>query len=304
MRPSNQFLTHGTVHPSNPYLSNSPRTSPDCHDFSNIMESDLATTPANSLRALGCISSGPIDICPSTGEVWEERLPVKTEAKKLLSTSAFSSSNVTSLPVVFIRGYAFFDLPFLTDIPVEALIILCIPGQVQLQLCIGLPDPIPTLPGSVPILFPGYLSLLPLPGPDFTLYLTHIPQDCELHQCMITAAQAASNLDITNQLTCVGDQQVQYRIPSDYNGEVIWLSGYGLYLPRRSPSGPSEVEGHESVTDTLHNRLGSVAQHFLPPYLFSKILHVFGPEITACCDISLGTTQLMKTDQMRPMPCA
>ncbi|KAK4805824.1 hypothetical protein QYF61_000430 [Mycteria americana] len=38
--------------------------------------------------------------------------------------------------------------------------------------------------------------------------------DCELHQCMITAAQAASNLDVTDYLTCVGDQQVRYRIPS------------------------------------------------------------------------------------------
>ncbi|KAK4823100.1 hypothetical protein QYF61_025838 [Mycteria americana] len=38
--------------------------------------------------------------CPSTTqEVWEERLPVKTEEKKLLSTSAFSLSIVTSLPV-------------------------------------------------------------------------------------------------------------------------------------------------------------------------------------------------------------
>ncbi|KAK4807049.1 hypothetical protein QYF61_018390 [Mycteria americana] len=40
----------------------SPRTSPDCHDFSNIMESGLAATSANSLRTLGCISSGPIDL--------------------------------------------------------------------------------------------------------------------------------------------------------------------------------------------------------------------------------------------------
>ncbi|KAK4807109.1 hypothetical protein QYF61_018450 [Mycteria americana] len=120
---------------------------------------------------------------PSTREVWEERLPLKTEAKNLLSTSAFSSSVVTSLPVVFIRGEAL-------------LIILSIPCQAQLQPCLGLPDPIQ--PGSVPILFPGYLSLLPLPvevclpkiqGPDYTLHLTHIPQDCKLHQCMITAAQ-------------------------------------------------------------------------------------------------------------------
>ncbi|KAK4825808.1 hypothetical protein QYF61_002413 [Mycteria americana] len=41
----------------------SPGTSPDCHDFSNIMESGLATTSANSFRTLGCISSGPIDLC-------------------------------------------------------------------------------------------------------------------------------------------------------------------------------------------------------------------------------------------------
>ncbi|KAK4806893.1 hypothetical protein QYF61_012614 [Mycteria americana] len=101
----------------------------------------------------------------STREVWEERLPLKTEAKKLLSTSAFSLSVVTSLPVLLVRGgYAFFDLPFLADLPIEPLIIiLCVPCQVQLQLRLGLPDPIPTQPGSVPILFPGYLSLLPLP---------------------------------------------------------------------------------------------------------------------------------------------
>jgi len=35
-------------------------------------------------------------------------------------------------------------------------------------------------------------------GTDFTLHLTHICQDCELHQCIITAAYAASNLDITD----------------------------------------------------------------------------------------------------------
>ncbi|KAK4821583.1 hypothetical protein QYF61_024442 [Mycteria americana] len=40
--------------------------------------------------------------------------------------------------------------------------------------------------------------LSPREGPDFTLHLTHIPQDCKLHQCMIPAAWAASNLDITN----------------------------------------------------------------------------------------------------------
>ena len=65
-------------------------------------------------------------------------------------------------PVYSPGGYAFFDLPFLADTAVEALlIILCIPCQVRLQPHLGLSDPIATQPGSTPILFPGYLSLLP-----------------------------------------------------------------------------------------------------------------------------------------------
>ncbi|KAK4810548.1 hypothetical protein QYF61_004511 [Mycteria americana] len=35
-------------------------------------------------------------------------------------------------------------------------------------------------------------------GLDFTLHLAHIPQDCEFHQGMITAALAATNLDPYN----------------------------------------------------------------------------------------------------------
>ncbi|KAM9265003.1 keratin, type II cytoskeletal 75-like [Morus bassanus] len=47
--------------------------------------------------------------------------------------------------------------------------------------------------------------------------------DCELHQCVITAAQAASSLDVTDEPTCVGDHQVQYRIPSAFNPLVAVL---------------------------------------------------------------------------------
>jgi len=56
-----------------------------------------------------------------------------------------------------------FDHLFPADIPVEALLVIFrIPCEVQLQLCLGLPDAIPTQPGSFPILFPGSQSLLPL----------------------------------------------------------------------------------------------------------------------------------------------
>ena len=37
-------------------------------------------------------------------------------------------------------------------------------------------------------------------------------QDGELHQCMITAAQAASSLDVTDELIWIGEHQVQYCI--------------------------------------------------------------------------------------------
>jgi len=40
----------------------SPRFSADCHGLSNFMESDSATTSTSSLRTLGCILLGPIDI--------------------------------------------------------------------------------------------------------------------------------------------------------------------------------------------------------------------------------------------------
>lgn len=38
-------------------------------------------------------------------------------------------------------------------------------------------------------------------GPDFTLCLTHIPEECKLHQCVITAVQTASSL-VTDQFIC------------------------------------------------------------------------------------------------------
>jgi len=109
-----------------PFLQ-SPGTSPDWCDFSNVVESGLATTSANSLRTLGYISMGPMHFWmfrflkwlqtwplitvggrlllqfpsnPSTQRLCDEQLTVKTETRKLLSTSTFSLSVITSLPVL------------------------------------------------------------------------------------------------------------------------------------------------------------------------------------------------------------
>jgi len=95
-----------------------------------MMESDLATTSANSLRTLGCIWSAPMDLCifkflrcsqtwsslnksgnsfpqslpwgSRTWEIWQEWLPVKTDARNLWSNSDFSMFIVTSSAVLFV----------------------------------------------------------------------------------------------------------------------------------------------------------------------------------------------------------
>jgi len=85
-------------------------------------------------------------------------------------------------------------------------------------------------------------------GPDFTHPLTLIPQDCKLHQRVIAAAQAVFILDVTNELACVGDQQVQYCIRSGravyHLAEEVILNGFqqfpGLPTARRAPF-PADV---------------------------------------------------------------
>lgn len=54
------------------------------------------------------------------------------------------------------------DIPFLVDVLAKAFLILCTSCQVQLQLGLGLLNPIPAQPSSIPVLLLGYLSLLPL----------------------------------------------------------------------------------------------------------------------------------------------
>lgn len=100
----------------------SPVISLNSHDFSNLIDSRLVTPSANSLRTPGCVSSGPLsyDHSGSTDghelgfwlqweghcstspifqiilsrALWRAVASAKTEAKSLLSTSAFSWSIV------------------------------------------------------------------------------------------------------------------------------------------------------------------------------------------------------------------
>lgn len=53
------FLEMGVIFPFLPSL----RPSPACRDFSNVMDSGLATTSASYFRIHEFISSGPMDLC-------------------------------------------------------------------------------------------------------------------------------------------------------------------------------------------------------------------------------------------------
>ena len=65
----------------------SPETSTDCHNFSNITESDLVTTAANSLKALGCILLGHIDLWMIRFLRWSETWSSLTVGETLLPQS-------------------------------------------------------------------------------------------------------------------------------------------------------------------------------------------------------------------------
>ena len=175
------LLKMGTMFP----LLQSPMTLPDCHEFSSMMESGLPMTSDNSLRTLGCILSGPSDVCMFRFLRWSwtwlsltvgRAFPLWTPscnplngegAKRGAASEEWVKEVADYLSLLFICwfevailvhwwGYTFFDLAFLADIPVEALLTIPrIPCRIQLQLHLSFPDTIPAQLGSIPIIFPG-----------------------------------------------------------------------------------------------------------------------------------------------------
>jgi len=73
-------------------------------------------------------------------------------------------SVVISFLSFFIRGGTISLIFLFSPTYLKALIILRIPCQIQLQLCLSFLDRIPTHVVSIPILSPGYTSLVLLPG--------------------------------------------------------------------------------------------------------------------------------------------
>ena len=101
---------------------------------------------------LGSISfSQSLDLDSLNWVVWLKHLMVKTETKKSLDPQR---SPCCLQPGVLFRssgGYSFFHLPLLSCVREEALLVIFyVRSQVQLQLFLGFPDPLPALPGPYP----------------------------------------------------------------------------------------------------------------------------------------------------------
>jgi len=117
----------------------------------------------------------------------EQRRASEVWSRNLLNTSAYSLSVITSLPVLLTRGVCLLGLSlpgWFT--PVEVfLVLLFIPCQIQFQLVLGLPDPIPTQTSSIPIFLPGYLSLLPITA--YFLLTLQFDQQVPVQPCLSLA---------------------------------------------------------------------------------------------------------------------
>lgn len=83
---------------------------------------------------------------PSTQEVWEERLSVKAEARKVLESLSLYLIHCFQFPSLACWGRKTpFNLPVVVDRPLVAfLLVIFTPGKVQAHLHLGLPDFLPT----------------------------------------------------------------------------------------------------------------------------------------------------------------
>lgn len=95
---------------------------------------------------------------PWGSKTWTMGLLLKTGKK--LSTLAMSHVSCHQPSFLIYQGgdYISFNIPFLTNVPAEALLtIFHTPSQIQFQLFFSLPDPLPTYLGNVPTVFPVYI---------------------------------------------------------------------------------------------------------------------------------------------------
>lgn len=90
-------------------------SAPDLYTFCLMRES----LTCSLLTIGGILLPQPLYRSSRTWEVWEARLPVKTEAKNWLSMAAFSMHIKASSPFSFIKGYALLFLSLQINITTE-----------------------------------------------------------------------------------------------------------------------------------------------------------------------------------------
>jgi len=130
--------------------------------------------------------------------------------------------------------------------------------------------------------------------PDFTLSLPDIPQDCELHLCMVTTAPTASHPDVTNQFTITGEQPVQHCIPlvglsvtwlrklSSVHSRCSWIAcSSPCYFSSRCQGGRSPPAGREPAIVTASVAGGRMLHQQAPLDQCPCTEHI--PQGSLCC---------------------
>lgn len=175
-------------------------TLPDSHDFSDMMESVLATMSASFFRTLRCMLFCPTDSCTfsiitrswtcslltvggilfswplprgsCTCEMWKVCLWVKMRQRICWVPHSSPCWLKPVLPSCLSEGYTLL-WSLLTSVPVVSFhVIFHMHHQVQFHLRLGFPDTIFACTDVIPVLFPGHISLLPLP--EFILLIPQL----------------------------------------------------------------------------------------------------------------------------------
>ncbi|KAK4816215.1 hypothetical protein QYF61_013453, partial [Mycteria americana] len=156
-------------------------TSPDCHDFSNMVDSGLATTTTNSLRIPGCIFSN----CALAFLIPSLHIRAVSLYFSRDTHPWFHCLCISILHFSLTRSFTLLShasllpsLPNFLHVGIESSCTLRKMSLKSWQLCS----------------FPMFLKAVSQGHPDSTLHLAHFPQDCEFHQRIITAVQATTDL--------------------------------------------------------------------------------------------------------------
>ncbi|KAK4828014.1 hypothetical protein QYF61_022791, partial [Mycteria americana] len=211
MRPSNQFLIHRTVHPSNPYLSNLGRRMLWGTVVMNLIfpytGRDFTPLVPNMLS----IDSGrkPFLLFSASLAKFSSNCTLAFPTPSLHKQAASLYSSQVTCPCFHCLHAGFFpSLPDFLHLGPES---SCALWKASLKICQLCSAPLSLRAVSQGILLTNSLKSWKFAFLKFRVLTILLA--CPISLRTVNSTNAASSLDVADELTCIGDNQVQYRIP-------------------------------------------------------------------------------------------